>query len=118
MEKISIYSNKTYDFVNPSMAREIDSENVKEATVHIVPGFNSVPAWVVEDQMYKWAVADGDIKSFESAKDADKVIPFSGVKTVNLFKLCQENGIEVEPKQEREYYVEKLLAAGITGEEA
>lgn len=36
---------------------------------------------------------------------------YQGMKPKELFELCTQRGIEVEPKQSADYYIEKLVAA-------
>ena len=45
-----------------------------EERVKVLPlQFSDIPDWAAEDQMFKWAQADGDIEIIQSPKEEAKV---------------------------------------------
>ena len=46
----------------------------------------------------------------EPEKGEDEVIDYNAMNAKQLFAACKNKGIEVEPKQAKEYYIEKLTS--------
>lgn len=112
-----IYSKKAFAFVNPDAGSLLDLKDATAAEVKVFPGgFHTVPDWVASDDMFKWALADGDIVVTEEPKvfsvEMPKAVdPFEGKSAKELYELCLERNIEVEAKKSRPYYIEFLTAA-------
>lgn len=110
-----IFTKKAFAFVNPDAGDLMDLKDATAAEVKTQPGgFHTVPDWVQFDQMFKWALADGDITVMEEPKSTVVVMPqessdpYKDMSNKQLYDMCVEKEIEVEAKQPRAYYIEKL----------
>jgi len=110
---MKIYSNKAFAFKNPNVNDNILTMNdANEAEIKIVPGFNTVPDFVTEDDMFKWAKADGDIQVFGASDDESvQKNNYTGKKAKELYDMCIEKSLVVEERKDRQYYVDKLNEA-------
>lgn len=117
-----IFTKKSFAFINPDAGSLVDMKDATAAEVKTQPGgFHTVPDWVVRDQMFKWGVADGDITVMEEPKSVAVGFttpestpaedPYKDFTNKQLYELCVEKEIEVEAKQPRAYYIEKLTSA-------
>jgi len=57
---IRIFSKKAFEFTNPA--------NVNEKYSVKALSFDTVPDYAKEDNLWKWALADGDLEIFEDVK--------------------------------------------------
>lgn len=53
---------------------------------------------------------DADVDTDAETDEEQSKIDYSNMKAKELYDLCVEKGIEVETKQSKEYYIEKLEA--------
>lgn len=95
--------------------------------------FEEVPEWVMDSAMFnlltkarklrvingkndvaKVEIANGKISkenTIEAMEKAEeKEVDYTSMKAKKLYELCVEKGIEVEPQQSKDYYLEKLNA--------
>jgi hypothetical protein len=65
---IEIYTRKAFMFVQPVTAGDKAAEKDPKRFVRTqADSFTVVPDWVKNDNMYKWGLADGDIKVVAAA---------------------------------------------------
>lgn len=97
--------------------------------------FVQVPDWVLNSEMYallkqknriRLVESKADIAEIEDANgkidnatvlenldktdEVETTIDYTQMKSKELYEICVEKGIEVEAKQSKDYYIEKLNA--------
>lgn len=115
---IQVFCNKAIKF------RHNDDQ---EVTATVRPKtFESVPSWITKTDMFDALVRDNDIRVIQNSGDlkevetdgkilADKAdelnADYVNMSNKKLYDACIENGIEVEEKMKKSYYLEKLGVA-------
>lgn len=119
---IQIFSNQAATFNHPN---DYETKCKVEAFK-----FVNVPEWVPDSLMYKNLEKHNKIKLIRDRKDVAEIeingkvtnsdinnalenskeaeIDYTHMKSSELYKLCLEKGLEVEPKRASEYYINML----------